>query len=95
MRAGLPLDRETILIEILGEMQSNAGICTRMNSNPPPMALGLHSTGFLQVWMLLVPLGFKTHGSVQNVIIEVICMAVIVLLMLGCDEVSTQLGKMS
>ena len=93
LRAGLLPDRETVLIEMMGDMQSSAGACTRIVSNPPPVALGLHSTGCLQAWMILIPFGLKTNTALIYVIYELLCMAILVLLMLGCDEVSTQLGR--
>ena len=48
--AGLPLDRETFMLQTMGEMQSHAGTCTRVHTQPPPVSINVQSTGFIQVW---------------------------------------------
>ena len=75
----------------MSEMQSHAGTCTRTHTQPPPVIFSVHSAGFIQVWLFLLPLGFSSTD--YHFYLELISIVAVTTLMLGCDEVATQLGE--
>ncbi|KAL4425530.1 hypothetical protein ABPG75_009546 [Micractinium tetrahymenae] len=85
--ANLPGDIMQIMDQNLIRASQEAGFCSRIRYNAMPYNLTLLSTGFIQIWLLLAPFGLWNTNYWFG-LFPYFFMAV---LMLGCDEVASQL----
>lgn len=86
-QAHLPFEKFTAMESAVQKTMENLGVCTRIKFQALPIGVGLCCTGFLQIWLLFLPLGLWNDADWFG-IIAVFWLA---LLLLGVDEVANQM----
>ena len=79
---------------------ADMGVCTRLLFYAMPYAITLLCSGFLEIWLLLMPLGTilgtSSHAPIMRhhgptIVIDLLLYLLVCVLMLGVDEVANQL----
>ncbi|PSC67583.1 hypothetical protein C2E20_8740 [Micractinium conductrix] len=78
---------ESAMFNFIERGWSGVGACITIVEQALPEGLNLLCTGFLLIWLLLLPLGLWDRASGY----AVVAYAIMAILLLGCDEMATQL----
>ena len=85
--ADLPDGQALLMDTWLQRCDAEADACARFRSTALPYNLTLLSTGFIQIWIMLLPIGYIQEGDWWT-LFPYFWLA---LLLLACDELATQL----
>ncbi|EFN57290.1 hypothetical protein CHLNCDRAFT_143882 [Chlorella variabilis] len=76
----------------IGTGVGSADDCERLRQTPISASLTQLSSGFLIIWLVLLPFGIWAEiAEIENVVTEVVPYILMAILFLGCDEVATQM----
>lgn len=85
--------------DTISKGSADMGVCTRILFYATPYAITLLCSGFLEIWLLLMPLGTILGSSLPAtlrhtramVVVDLLLYLLACVLMLGVDEVANQL----
>ena len=91
-----PLDVSLVVFPCPNE-ETNAATCRRIKFTPLPFGVSLVTTGFVMLWLVLLPFGLT--ATAQNSLgtriistwVEAICLFVLSTMLLAIDEAANQL----
>ncbi len=75
----------------------NAGTCRRIKFTPLPFGISLVTTGFIMLWLVLLPFGMTTPQEESNATmiistwVAALCLFVLSAMLLAIDEAANQL----
>lgn len=85
--AGLAVELTAAMEQTIGKGWADAGNCVRLRFQAMPAGLALISTGFVLIWLMLIPFGVWTTESW----FALGAMFFVALLLLSVDEIATQM----
>lgn len=85
--AGFGIEREIHLNEMLGLVAANVSQCARIKLQAIPHGMSLFCSGYMFIWLLLLPFGIFPEGS-WSALLPVFMMAT---MMLGLEDLANQM----
>lgn len=87
-QAGLTEHRLQLMEHMVEQVTKDYGVAVRIKLQAMPYALTLFSTGFVTIWLLLLPFGFMPEADWGA---GLVCVGVTAVMMLGLDDLCNRL----